>query len=561
MLTNLEIAVKYCNDVLNDTIPNCDLIKKQAAIFLELIKPDEDNLYYYNPTPVDERVNFIQSFYLTETEYENQFLTILQPFQIFWLAGVFGIYNKKNNTRKHRVVYCEIGRGNAKTQILCLLDLFDLTFGNDAQVIYAGNTNKNTMENGFAKIVKLIDQIDPKGIKNKRKYFKVLYNKIIYKNNRLITSSNESEAIDGLSGSLMCADEVHLFNRPNVLQAMKSSMVKRPNSILFLITTAGADINSECYRMRDYSINVLNGFYNDPSLFTLIYTVNPDQIKDIGTSENPADDLKFIQMANPNLGISVETDVIQNELLKSKQNPIEKASIYQKHLNIWLKNNNEKPYIEEKYVDAAMQKISMDDPMFNGLECYCGVDLAENRDISAVVYMFIIENKYYFFPEYYLCEDNNNSSITKDYLKQAAQFGHINLTAGNVTDYDRILSDILKVYEKHEILELFIDKFNAIQFAINVQEAGIKVTKYSQLGGSTNLPLKELERLMLNSNVVLQKNTITKWMFENAIIGTDKMGNYFIKKSNKNYKVDGISAMIDALGGYLNTPHSGFNVW
>jgi phage terminase large subunit-like protein len=559
-MNNLDIAVKYCNDVINDVIPNCDFIKKQCAIFLKLIVDSEDNEYYYNPIPVDERVNFIQSFYLTERDAQE--LTILQPFQIFWLAGVFGIFNKKNNNRKHRIIYAEVGRGNAKTQIICLLSIFELIYGYDAQCIYAGNTNKTTMEVGFDKILKLINQIDPPDIKKRRKFFKVLYNKIIYKNNKLITSSNEASAIDGLSGSLMCADEAHLFNKPNVLQAMKSSMAKRPNSILFLITTAGADINSECYRMREYAINVLSGFYNDPSLFTLIYTVNPEQIKDIGKSDNAADDDKFIQMANPNLGISIQTDVIQNELLKAKQNPIEKASIYQKHLNIWLKNNNEKAFIEEKYVDACMKKISIDDEIFKDLECYCGVDMAENRDISAVVYMFVINDIYYFFPVYYLCEDNTNSSITKAYLRQAAQFNYLHITSGNVTDYDRILADVVRVNESHTITKIFIDKFNALQFIIDATEQGFAIEPFSQLGGSMNAPLKQLERLMLTGDkVVIQFNSITRWMFENAIVEPNKEGNYFLKKSNKNFKVDGISAICDALGGYLKSPQFGFGIY
>ena len=434
MPTNLEIAIKYCNDVIEGILSNCDLVKKQAAIFLDLVREDNED-YYYNSIPVDERINFIQSFYLTEVD--SKILTVLQPFQIFFIVGTFGIFNKKNNQRKHRIVYAELGRGNAKTQIICLLELFELIYGYDAQVIYAGNTNKTTMEVGFDKLVKLINQIDPPDLKKRRKYFKVLYNKIIYKTNKLITSSNEAQAIDGLSGSLMCADEAHLFKKPNVLQAMKSSMAKRQGSLLFLITTAGNDINSECYRMREYAINVLNKYYNDTSLFTLIYTVNPDQVKTIG--DNVDDDLKFIQMANPMLGVSIQTDVIENELLKAKQNPIEKASIYQKHLNIWLKNNSEKAYIEEKYVDACMKVLNINDPMFIEQPCWLGIDLAENRDISAVSQMFFINNIYYFFNHYYLCEDNLNSSITKQYLREAAQFGYITITSGNVSDYDRIL--------------------------------------------------------------------------------------------------------------------------
>lgn len=48
---------------------------------------------------------------------------------------------------------------------------------------------------------------------------------------------------------------------------------------------------------------------------------------------------------------------------------------------------------------------------------------------------------------------------------------------------------------------------------------------------------------------------ITRWMFRNVALKSDHNGNVKPNKGNgKDKKIDGIIAMIEALGGYLDTP-------
>jgi len=78
--------------------------------------------------------------------------------------------------------------------------------------------------------------------------------------------------------------------------------------------------------------------------------------------------------------------------------------------------------------------------------------------------------------------------------------------------------------------------------------------------GSLNKPLKEFERRIKSEGIVIQRNSITRWMISNVVLVVNKMGNYSIDKSSKNKKIDGVAAMIDALGGMLESPIFSFDI-
>ena len=126
-----------------------------------------------------------------------------------------------------------------------------------------------------------------------------------------------------------------------------------------------------------------------------------------------------------------------------------------------------------------------------------------------------------------------------------------------------ILQDILKVNNSHQIRLVSYDKWNSSQFAIDCTNAlgSETLQPYSQTAGSLNKPIKEFQRLIMSGQIVLQKNIITKWMISNVIVKTNNMGNQSIDKSSRSKKIDGVAAMLNTLGAYLESPRSSFNVF
>lgn len=539
---NITIAITYANDVIRGNIESNIYIKLACQRFLDDIANEEK--YRLDTDQLDFVVNFIEQFDLTECPQPKK--TQLEPFQIFLLANIKALYRRDKNVLKYRTIYIEIPRGNAKTQLISWLSILELLTGTDAQVVYAANTTKQAMEVGFDKIKKLIHQIDPE-----EKYVKIYYNKIVYGDNKLIITSNESKPIDGLSGSLMCVDEYHEFTNNQTYDVLKSSMVKRTDNQLFVITTAGFNIESNCYKLREYCINVLNSTYNDDSQFVLIYTLDKD---------DSFEDKKNWVKANPMLNVSVNEDVIAQEVNKAKQSQLEKSGVMVKHFNVWQTSTKVEEWIDNDTIYVSMMSISPEDEMFTNCEVWCGVDLSTVSDISAVSYMMAIDEHFYFFNHYYLPEDTINTSPNREIYHQAIQNQQLKTTPGNVIDYDYILNDILKFNKKLPIQAISYDKWNATQFAINATSEGLYLHPFGQTSGNLNKPLKEFERLIKQGNIKIQTNHLTKWMLSNVVLKTNQMGNYSIDKGNRNKKIDGVAAMVNALGYWLEQPRNA-NVW
>ena len=98
------------------------------------------------------------------------------------------------------------------------------------------------------------------------------------------------------------------------------------------------------------------------------------------------------------------------------------------------------------------------------------------------------------------------------------------------------------------------DDWNATQFVINATNNGLPMEPVSQSIGSFNRPTKEMERMILSKRCVIDDNPITRFCFKNVTMKIDHNGNTKpSKESNKN-KIDGVIAIIEAIGVAITTP-------
>ncbi len=542
-MSNKEIAILYANEIIYNVIPACQYMVLAAKRFINDLN---DERYYYNDSAVDAVIQFINTLYLTETSKKKHF--ILEPWQTFIVCNLYGIYKKETETRKYKYAYIELARKNGKSQLVTALALYHLIFDPDAQVIVSANSREQAKNVDFKKVKQFAAMLDNKG-----KHLKQYYNSIKFKNNELIVTASEASKLDGLSASFAIIDELHEAPDNKMYNVIKSSMGAREMPLFIVITTAGFNTESFCYKLRSYCIDVLNNIIEDNSQFTVIYTIDEN--------DNYEDKNNWIK-ANPNIAISVNPEFISDEVNKAVQNEAERNGVLVKHFNVWTRANTEEVWIPEKYIIESMQKLSINDDMFSNVDgCWVGIDLGSVSDITSVTKMIQLDDKLIFINDYYIPEDSINSNINKDLFRDAALRGEIHITSGNVCDYDRILTDLLEVNKVHPIQNIGYDKWNSTQFIISATDAGLFSTPYSQTAGSLNKPIKELQRLLMTGNIILQKNSITKWMFMNVIIKQNQMGNLSLDKSNKSKKIDGVASICNCLGLYLESPRYAFNVY
>ena len=236
-----------------------------------------------------------------------------------------------------------------------------------------------------------------------------------------------------------------------------------------------------------------------------------------------------------------------------KNNPSQTTAIMTKVFNVWTSTSN--VWIPSSYIVQNMENIS--DDSFKDKTLYLSFDLASTSDLTCLTAMYENDGKFYFKNWYFLPTDTLKTSTNKDKYKTWHRQGFLTLTPGNVTDYDYVFNQIQKLHELSDgIQRISFDSWNSTDFSIRLTEAGYNMQPYSQSIGSMNRPTKAIERLIMEGkNIIIDKNPITMFCFENAVPKPDYNDNIKIIKESYENKIDGVISIIMAYGGYQEENH------
>lgn len=539
-MTNKQIAIKYANDVICGIKPNCQHIINACKRFMQDL---ESELYYYDDDKVDDVIDFLNALPLSDEFDTQKFL--LADWQTFFVCNMYGFIVKATGKRKYRKVLLQIPRKNGKSEIITNLALYHLLKDSNAEIVCAANTRSQVKDIIFKKLGEKAKWLDPK-----QRQLKKYYSTLKYKKSWLYAISSDASKQDGYNISVGIIDECEEAKDNQMYNVIKSSQGSRSEPLIILIMTAGFNQQNFAYEIRQHCINVLNGTVEDPAQLALLY----------GLDEN--DDYtqpECIAKANPNLGISVSREYIEDEVRTSINNPIDANSVKVKHFNIWQSSSTpELAYIPDEAIVKVMQPLSMPE----GQNVWIGIDLASTMDIAAVTYQWLGENgRLCFKNAYYLPADNMSSTSNKIKYNQWSDEGYLFLSQGNVTDYDRIKADILEVGKHNNICVLSYDKWNSSQMIIDLTNSYINCIPASQSTNAINAPAKQLIRLVLSERVTIDSNPVTRWMFNNVVIKVNAADNIKPEKTKAQNKIDGVYSILTSLIGFIENPMSDFKVY
>lgn len=526
----------YVEDVLNGKIVVGELIKLACQRFKDDLQRQD---IYFNESVVDKAINFIGTLKHFMGKSSGKHFK-LENWQQFIIANIVGWYWKDGNTRRFTSSYIEVSRKNGKTALAAALCLYYLIAdGEDGAEVDLAANSKEQAKIAFEFCSSFSKQLDPKG-----KYLKPYRDNVQFalNNSKLKVFAADDSKLDGFNASFGLIDEYHAAKNSKVRDVIKSSMGMRNNPHLCTITTAGFDKTLPCYKLRSTSIEILNKLKTDDSMFIAIYSLDD--------KDNWTDKDNWVK-CTPNLNVTVTSKYIKEQVQSAINNPSEEVGVKTKTLNLWCDVAD--VWLPESYIVKASKDIHLED--FRDCECYIGVDLSATSDLTAVSYLIEKDNIYYFKTDYYLPEYALVDKPDRETYKLWKQQGLITITTGNVTDYDYITNDIVAASNILNIQKIGYDKWNATQWAIHATEIGLPLEEYPQTMGNFNRPTKELERLILSGNTVIDNNEITRWCFRNVELKSDYNGNVKPNKGIKSKKIDGVIAIIQALGMYLTVPH------
>jgi phage terminase large subunit-like protein len=462
----------------------------------------------------------------------------LEEWQAALIACMFG-YKRPDGTRRYRMVYLEVPRGNGKSTLCVIIvgillyiddepgaDIFSAAGSRDqAKEVFnpfklnvLGNADLCAISQPYQNSVTRLDETTglPIGV------YKAI--------------SAEAGLQHGGSPHGIIFDELHVQPDSELWDVLQTGKIKRTQPLTVAITTAGFDRNSICYIQHEYAEKVRDGLVTDQEFLPAIYA-----------ADRKADwtDPQTWRDANPNIGVSIKEAALAVECAKAKEMPSYENTFKRLHLNIWTE-------ADVRWITFDKWQLGDEEvPDLTGCECWGGMDLSSTTDLSSLVLAFKRpDGGLYLLCWLWAPEEQARQRAKRDrapYLEWANQ-GFLTLTPGSVVDYDRIRADVNEIGKQYNIREIAIDRWNSTQLTSQLMGDGFEMALHGQGYASMSGPAKEFEAMVCSGSLQHGGNPALAWMASNVAIEQDAAGNIKPSKKKSVERIDGIVAAVMAVG-------------
>jgi phage terminase large subunit-like protein len=117
-----------------------------------------------------------------------------------------------------------------------------------------------------------------------------------------------------------------------------------------------------------------------------------------------------------------------------------------------------------------------------------------------------------------------------------------------VVDYGAIEQRILADAALFQVREIAYDPRNVTHIVLRLRDEGAAMVEFRQGFRSMAAPTRELEKLIVSRKLAHGGNSVTRWMAANVAVAQDPVGNLKPAKDKSTERIDGIVALIMALG-------------
>lgn len=480
----------------------------------------QNEAYYFCEESADHVINFVESL----KHYEDKFRglpIILEPWQAFLLAMLYGWKKSKDGLRKHKKCYIQVARKAGKSILGAGIVLYHLRFG-EAEEVYSIATKRDQAKLIYNKIKGIVGQVP-----NGEKYVTIHQNDIKIGDAIYTPMDAESRRADGFNPSLVIADEVHAMKNFDLIDVYQDGMGARSQPIMFMITTAGYS-KGAAYEEYQRCKKVLSGEFTDETLLPMIFELDEG---------DGWEDQEVWGKSNPNLHVSVSLEYLQDQYNEATQKFTKEISFKTKNLNLWS-TDSEETWISEKEWKLCNQEFVLSQLI--GRRCYGGIDLAGVSDLTGYTLYFPLDNgkivaihKCYLpeetLPEKQRMENSNYYTWVRD--------KYVTATAGVVTDHKVLIDDLLSDAKLYDIIEIGYDPYKSGNIISFIEAEGLQMIPIKQGMAYFSEPCKSWERSVKDSQVI-DNNPVMAWCMSNAVVKPDHHENIIPlkrdhKKSNK----------------------------
>jgi phage terminase large subunit-like protein len=404
--------------------------------------------------------------------------------------------------------------------------------------------------------------------------------------------SGEVKNKDSFNPSCSFIDEYAQHPTSKLFDLMTSAQGQRAQPLILTITTAGDDVESPCHKEYEYCKLIVEGSVSseDDATKNENYFV---MIRELDEGDDVHDPRNWTK-ANPlraSTPKGLERLRQQHDTAYGSRQPEKIQSFLIKNLNMW-QHGNEHSYMGLYMVGEGSQRSKWEQcgvsrqtflEMTRGLMCLVGVDLSKKIDLTALGYVFALQNNrigvtaHGFMPEAAVERHRKTDKIP---YRDWAKAGWLTITPGDVTDYKalqdqiaaingKLLTDELSSANEEEkkrlmkrllkyhyaalngwqVHEIGYDPYNATHFKNEMDALGYTTIEVRQWMSSLNEPTKLFRDSVADGSLVHDGSPLLTWAVGNAQEIVDTKENIMISKKNAGdtKRVDPLAAVLDGL--------------
>lgn len=521
---------------------------------------------------------FEQVLKLSEGQFEGQAFN-LHPSQAFIIGSIFG-WKRANGMRRFRRAYIEQGKGNGKSPLAGGIGLYGMTADGEAGAqIYAAAAKKEQAAILFQDACKMVRAAPAL---NKRLQFAGGVGREF--NIAHLASGSFFRPVSrdtGKTGSgprpyFVLADEVHELPDRKIIEMLERGFKFRREPLLFMITNSGSDRNSVAWEEHEHAVKVAAGNIDAVTDPTFIGDVIDDTtfsfVCSLDEGDDPLNDPSCWLKANPLLGVTITEEYLTEVVQQAKAIPGSLNGILRLHFCVWT--DAETAWMTRATLEPCIADFAIAE--HHGAEIWLGLDLSQNRDITALGAVVRTgtdaHNKPTFdaWVEAWTPGDTLAAREMRDKLPYAvwAREGHIHAPAGESINYRHVALTLAEYDRDYDVQLVAYDRFAFKRFEEDVDELGLSLpfAEHPQGGLKKGKPLvaggeglwmpgsiRLLEDALLEGRIRLKGNPVLISAMMSAVIEEDKWGNHWLAKTRSVNKIDAAIALAMAIGAAMTS--------
>ena len=525
---------RYAAAVRDGSLPSCRMVR--LAVERWYRDWERDDIYF------DEKAfNKVVRFSKILKHFKGEFAgrpVLLEDWQLFIVANVFGW--KMRSTGKRRFTYADVyvPRKNGKTTFAAVIALYMLIAdGESAAEVYSAAVDKAQAKICFDTSAEMVRNCDLFEFARVFRKGSIVVEETASSYKPL---SKDTKNKDGLNIHCGICDERHAWKTNEIYEVLKTGTGARSQPLIFSISTAGTDTSYPYFQDLEFLRQVLLGIKEKDNHFIMLY--EPDE-------GDRWDDPATWRKVNPNFGISLGEKYMRDECQEAREKGGSTLAAFQtKNLNMWV----DAPEVWIPDDEVAANGGPFDEAQLAGAECYVGIDLASKTDITATAFFFPKFNvaKFLFTIPEAKIQDTGVEDDVVDYRLWHEQ-GWITVAPGKVLDEDWYLAQLLNELGKYNVKCIAFDPWGMWDLKNRFGKYDSKLMEYQQSIRFMSVPTKDLEARVLRHELNFLGNPVIRWMFRNVVIYRDPNANIKLDKARSRNKIDGVVALVDAIGGLL----------